>query len=119
MQAMLHIFVRSRKYLSDNNIKHPSNMKFVNIEIAQVLKGETHSKFFDSFENVSIPENDDGKYMQFNVTDLVTEWFSNKTSTSHSIIIKIEFNGAQIPHRVLSLNLDATTKVSLKYFAHF
>lgn len=118
LQATLHIFVHSRKFLLANSIEHPQNLKFIDIEIAQILKGAKHTRLFDAFRNISLPEGDDGHYVELNVTALVTEWFHNHES-SHGIVIKIlsSQNGVQLPHRVVNLNLDDLSKVSKILYA--
>ena len=113
LQATLHLFVHSRKYLIANEIEHPPNLKFIDIEIAKILKGAQHKMIFDVFHNISIPESGDGRYVQLNITDLVTEWFHNH-DTSHGIVVKIlsPRTGAQLSHQIVTLNADDLIRVS-------
>ena len=113
LQATLHLFVHSWKYLIANEIEHPPNLKFIDIEIAKILKGAQHKMIFDVFHNISIPESGDGRYVQLNITDLVTEWFHNH-DTSHGIVVKIlsPRTGAQLSHQIVTLNADDLIRVS-------
>lgn len=114
LQATLHIFVHSRKFLLANSIEHPQNLKFIDIEIAQILKGAKHTRIFEVFRNISVPEGEDGRYVQLNVTGLITEWFRTHES-SYGIVIKVLSSNnkvAQLPHRIVNLNHEDISKVS-------
>lgn len=117
LQATLHIFVHSRKFLLANSIEHPQNLKFIDIEIAQILKGAKHTRIFDAFRNVSLHEDGEGHYIELNVTSLVTEWF-HSNEQSHGIVVKIfsSHDGSSLPHRVVNLNLEDLNKVSWNFF---
>lgn len=105
--------MHSRKFLLANSIDHPQNLKFIDIEIAQILKGAKHTRFFDAFRNISLPEGDDGHYVELNVTGLVKEWFHSH-EPSYGMVIKIlsSHNGEQLPHRVVNLSTEDLNKVS-------
>jgi hypothetical protein len=105
--------VHSRKFLLDNGIKHSENLKFIDIEIAQILIGAKHTRPFDALRNVSLHEDGDGHFVELNVTSLVTEWFHNREPT-HGIVVNIlsSLDGTQLPHRVVNLNPEDINKVS-------
>lgn len=100
-----------------NNIQYPKNLNAIDIEVAKILAGGKHKRIFDVYRNIIIPDNDhddaDGKYVQLNITDLVSEWFHSQ-DTSHDISIKIMSSTAdqqQLPHRFIALNSDDIMKV--------
>lgn len=114
-QATLNLFLHSRKYLrslTDSQI--PKNLRCVDIEIARILQGSQHKLIFETFRNISVPDDgNDGDYVQLNVTDLVAEWFSSQ-ETSHSLSVKIIEckSGTTMPHKIVGLDVESFATVS-------
>lgn len=113
VQASFNVFVHSRKYLLANNLHDALNLKYVNIEIAEILSNEKHKLVFGVFENVSIGDSGDGKYVQLNVTELIGKWFQSGEA-SHGINVKITsaHDGSKVSNRVVALDADDLIKVS-------
>ena len=111
--ATLNIFVNSRNYL-----KLPKNIQLIDIEIAKVLSSSLHKRIFNTFRNISVSDVD-GQYVQFNITEVVGDWFTSRDE-SHSLAIKVKDSktGENLPHRVVSLETDNFETVSdfLWYF---
>lgn len=114
MHASLNLFLNSRSYLIAKNIDGGSDVKAVDIEIHQMLETERHTSLFEVFTNYSIPENGDGRYLQLNVTGLVTKWFHSH-NTTHGVVIKVKssVDGAPLSHNFVSLDKGNLLKVSL------
>lgn len=114
-QATLNIFVYSRKYLRSSDLQLPKNFRLIDIEVAKVLQGSQHKMIFETFRNISIPDGggSDGDYVQLNITDLVSEWFSSR-ETSHGLSVKIiaSRTGAALPHKIVSLDAENFSTVS-------
>lgn len=108
-QATLNIFVYSKRFLRSTDVQLPKNIpRLIDIEIAKVLQGSQHKLIFETFRNISIPDDgSDGDYVQVNITDLVAEWFSSH-ETSHGLSVKIiaSRNGAALPHKIVSLDAE-------------
>lgn len=119
VQASLNLFVHSRKYLLANNVHDAVNLKHINIEIGEILSNEKHKLIFGVFENITIPESGDGKYVQLNITELVAKWFHSHES-SHGIIVKItsSHDGSKVPNRVVVLDVEDFIKVSITSRTH-
>lgn len=105
--ATLNIFVNSRNYL-----KLPKNIQLIDIEIAKVLSSSLHKRIFNTFRNISVSDVD-GQYVQFNITEVVGDWFTSHDE-SHSLAIKVKDSktGENLPHRVVSLETDNFETVS-------
>lgn len=120
LQATLYIFVHSKKYLIANEIKHPSNLEFIDVKIEKILKNSHFKSEYRVFRDISIPEYGDGHYIELDVTKLVTEWFSSHED-NHTIIVKIlsPHNGDQLTHKIISLSVDDAVKVSKFFIAKY
>lgn len=113
-QAILNIFVHSKKHLRTMD-QLPKNVRLIDIEIAKVLQGSQHKMIFETFRNISLPDGgNDGEFVQLNITQMVAEWFSSH-ETSHGMAIKIiaSKSGATLPHKIVSLDADNFTTVSV------
>lgn len=113
LQATLHLFVHSRAFLTASGIEHPPNLEMIDIEIAKVLKSNTHKIVFKTFVNVSVPMEGEGRFVQLNITELVTEWFQHHEK-SHGIVVKVTAPGTKtaLSHRIVALNADDFIKVT-------
>ena len=111
VHASLNIFLNSRKYLNSKNI--PNDLTGIDIEIHQTLETGRHTALFEVYPNYSIPETDDGQYMELNVTTLVSKWFHSH-NTTHGIVIKIKStaDGSALSHNFVSLDAGNFLKVS-------
>lgn len=116
-QAVLNIFVHSKKFLRSTDLSLPKSLQFIDIEIAKVLQGSQHKIVFETFRNISIPDvaGSDGQFVQLNITDMVAEWFMSE-ETSHGMAVKIiaSKSGAPLPHKIVSLDAEKSDTVSLK-----
>lgn len=115
-QATLNIFVHSKRYLKVSDFQLPKNLRLIDIEIANILKGSQHKIIFKTFRNISLPETgSDGEYVQLNITEMVGEWFQS-LEKSHGMAIKIfaSKTGATLPHKIMSLDADDFKTVSQK-----
>lgn len=115
-QAILNVFVHSKKHLRSTDLQLPKNLRLIDIEIAKVLQGSQHKMIFETFRNISLPDGgNDGEFVQLNITQMVGEWFSSH-ETSHGMAIKIiaSKSGATLPHKIVSLDADNFTTVSKK-----
>lgn len=112
--ATLNIFVHSKNYLKSTDSQVATNFQFIDIEIAKVLQRSPHKRIFETFQNVSISDSMNGEYIQFNITELVAEWFSSH-ETSHVMALKITDSktGETLPHKILSLESENFTTVSM------
>lgn len=109
--ATLNIFVHGKKSLKSSDTQ---NVQSIDIEIAKVLQRSPHKRVFETFHNISFPESSDGDYLQFNITELVAEWFASD-ETSHVMAIKIvdSKTGEILPHKIISLESDNYVTVSI------
>lgn len=91
-----------------------SEFNTVNLELASVLKSSSHKRIFKIFRNITIPENE-SKYYQFIITELVAEWFSSHDS-SHVLALKITDSktGETLPHKCVSMDIENFETVSKK-----
>jgi hypothetical protein len=115
-QAFMNVFVRSKKYLRSSDLQVPNNLRLIDIEIAKVLQGSQHKIIFKTFRNVSVPNVDnDGEFIQLNVTEMVAEWFVSQEA-SHGMSIKIfaSTTGYVLPHKIVSLDIEDFATVSTK-----
>jgi hypothetical protein len=105
--ATLNLYIYSKISLKS------LDLKTVDIEIATVLKSSPHKRTFNTFRNISIPENQESGYFQFNITELVSEWFSSRDE-SHAIVLKItdSSTGESLPHKIVSLDIENFETVS-------
>jgi TGF-beta propeptide len=112
--ATLNIFVHSKNYLKSIDAQNANN---IDIEISKVLQKSPHKRIFEKFQNVTVPDSTDGEFMQFNITKLVSEWFSSH-EISHVMAIKIinSKTGDVLPHKVLSLETEKFATVSMLCF---
>lgn len=112
-KAELNLFVHSKSFLRARDML-PENLGFIDIEIAKVLHG-SHKIVFDTIRNVSLPDaGSDGEFKQLNITQMVAEWFSSY-ETSHGLAIKIysSATGEQLPHKIVALDAENFSTVSL------
>ena len=118
-QAVLNVFVHSKKYLRSSDLQLPKNLRFIDIEIAKVLQGSQHKMIFETFHNISVPDGgNDGDFVQLNITQMVAEWFSSH-ETSHGMAVKIiaSKSGATLPHKIVSLDAGNFSTVSENVFS--
>ena len=115
-QAVLNMFVHSKMFLRSIDISLPKSLQYIDIEIAKVLQGSQHKIIVETFRNISIPDvaGSDGQFVQLNITQMVAEWFSSH-DTSHGMAVKIiaSKSGAPLPHKIVSLDAENFTTVSL------
>jgi hypothetical protein len=105
--ATLNLYIYSKISLKS------LDLKTVDIEIATVLKSSSHKRTFNTFRNITIPENQESRYFQFNITELVSEWFSSRDE-SHAIVLKVtdSSTGDSLPHKIISLDIENFETVS-------
>ncbi|KAG5668276.1 hypothetical protein PVAND_016223 [Polypedilum vanderplanki] len=110
VHASLNIFVHSRKHLLSSNMRDAANLKYINIEIAEILSSEKHKLTFRDF-NITIPEHGDGQYVQLNITDLVAKWWLHHDQ-SHGITVKITSatDGSKVPNKIVVLDAEDMIK---------
>lgn len=108
--ATMNIFINSKSCFKSLDVK---NIQTIDIEVAKVLKFSPHKRYFTTFRNISVPESRDGKYFQFNITELVADWFSSRDE-SHTMVLEIKDSktGDNLPHKIISFDTENFETVS-------
>jgi hypothetical protein len=109
-QATLYLYVHSDKWWRSS--KHsPKNIKMIDIEISKVLNGP-YKEIVEVFRNITIPDiNENGHYIQLNITNMVGEWFANHNMT-HGMAVKVTTSNGTISSHSLQkiVSLDPSSQ---------
>jgi hypothetical protein len=113
-QAILNVFVHSKTYLRSNDVQFPKSLRNIDIEIGKILQGSQHKLVFNTFQNISVPDDgNEGQYVHLNITEMVAKWFvSHEAAHGMSVKIFSSENGQPLPHKLLSLDAENLSTVS-------
>lgn len=126
--AKLNLFVHSEKWLKRNEpnvLKQLNGIRNIDISIFRVSVRTSQNKNMDGklfqqlvykIDNVTLPSDEkdsDGRYIQFDISQTVQEWFQNPQS-NHGMYIRVNASGTNTSlNKIASIDLNSGEIVSI------